>query len=244
MTTAIAAAVVATGVALGMLGAGRPLDPWTMLVTAALAVSVASAPWAQLRRRATPALFEDVDERTGVGTARAVLTLLDRELDRTRSYGSTFSLAVLELDRAMFAGVTPRRTTRLLSGLVTGLAGDVRLGDRVCHASASDRELVVVVLPDTGAQGARTFVSRLVEHTQRHLAAEGVAFEGHMRAEPLSHPDDLPEMQRLQRRLEVLEGTEALIRDVAVRRRRHRRTGESTPLAIPTEGELTGARHE
>lgn len=240
----MAGAVVTTSLALAMLATGRPLDPWTAALTAALAVSIVSTPWTELRRRPTPALFEDVDERTGVGTTRAVLALLDRELDRTRNYGSVFSLAVLELDRAMFAALPPRRGTRVVSALVTGLAGDVRLGDRVCHASASDRELVVVVLPDTGAQGARTFVSRLVEHTQRHLAAEGVPFDGHMRAEPLSHPDDLAEMQRLQRRLEVLEGTEALIRDVEVRRRRHRRTADPAQLGMPTDEELAGARPE
>ena len=240
---AIGAAVAAITVAGGMLVTGRTVDLWTAALVAAVSLTLTTAPWATLagRRRTNPALFEEVDKRTGVGTARAALSLLDRELERARNYDSAFSLAVLELDRGMFTTMSPRRAHKLISALVIGLASDVRLGDRVCHATASDRELVVVVLPDTGVQGAHTFVGRLVTHTQRHLADEGLAFDGHVRAEALSHPDDLAPMERLRRRLEVLDGTEALIRDVAVRQRRARR---GTDLAPVSDRELSGSRSE
>lgn len=240
---AIGAAVAAVAVAAGMLVTGRTVDLWTATLVAAVALTITTAPWATLagRRRANPALFEEVDARTGVGTARAALSLVDRELERAHNYDSAFSLAVLELDRGMFSTMSPRRAHKLVSALVTGLASDVRLGDRVCHAAASDRELVVVVLPDTGPQGANTFAGRLVAHTQRHLADEGLAFDGQMRVEALSHPDDLPAMERLRRRLEVLDGTEALIRDVAVRQRRAWRTAELGPVP---DRELSASRPE
>lgn len=239
----VAAGATTAAIALGgvMVASGHAVDPWTAGLTGAAALAVATAPWqAMARRRRVPGLFDE-DGRTGVGTARAALSLMDRELERARTYGSLFSLTVLEIDRAVFADLAPRRAHRLVATMVAGLAADVRIGDRVCHATASDRELVVVVLPDTGGQGAHTFVGRLLTHAQRHLATEGLAFEGHVRADSYSHPDDLAEMERLQRRLEVLDGAEALIRDVAVRQRRARHTSE--PAAHrPTE--LSGTRAE
>lgn len=242
----VAIGATTTAFAIGgvMATTGHSVDPLTAALTASVGLAAAAVPWtlASGRRRA-PRLFSEVDTRTGVGTAREALSLIDRECERARNYGAVFSLTVLELDHAMFATITPRRSHRLVRELVSGLAADVRVGDRVCRATASDRELVVVVLPDTGAQGAATFVSRLVTHAQRHLAAEGLAFAGGMRAESLSHPDDLEEMERLQRRLEVLDGAEALIRDVAVRQQRRAWPAGDSAMPAPTP-ELSGTRRE
>lgn len=208
------------GVVASMVVGGQLPDPATAALVASLAVAVGAARRGGLvlhRRGRAPAL-DDVDPATGVGNARAVLALLDREVVRARSYGSLFSVAVLEVDRPVFAGVHPRRAHRVLVDLVRGVAADVRAGDRVCRVSTSDRELVVVVLPDTGATGARTFADRLLTHARRQLRTEVAPPDAHLRTEVLSHPDDRAGLDRLRRRIEVLEGTDALIRDVTVGR--------------------------
>ena len=217
---ALLALVVATLVGAGMVRLGQLPDLPTVALVSALAVAVdAARPGRLLRaRRGHRTTFDEVDPATGVGNARAVLALLDREAVRARSYGSLFSVAVLEVDRPVFAGLHPRRADRVLLDLVRGVATDVRTGDRVSRVSTSDRELVVVVLPDTGATGARTFAERLLARTRRHLLTEGAPPHGHVRTEVLSHPDDGVALARLQRRIEVLEGTDALIRDVPVSR--------------------------
>ena len=216
---ALVALVVATLVGAAMVRGGRLPDLPTVALVSALAVAVgAGRPGRLLRARRGRTTFDEVDPATGVGNARAVLALLDREAVRARSYGSLFSVAVLEVDRPVFAGLHPRRADRVLVDLVRGVATDVRTGDRVSRVSTSDRELVVVVLPDTGATGARTFAERLLARARRHLLTEGAPPHGHVRTEVLSHPDDAVGLTRLQRRIEVLDGTDALIRDVPVSR--------------------------
>lgn len=236
--------VVAAVVGTGMLMVGRTLDPWTAGLAAPL--TVAAVTLARGGRRATcgprASLHGETDAATGVGNTRAALTTVDRELERARSYESVFSVAVVEIDHAAFSGLHPRRTHRVLADLLGGVARDVRLGDRVCRVQASDRELILVVLPDTGGQGARTFVDRLLGQVRRQLLAEDLLLDDHVRAEVMTHPDDLDLIQRLQRRLEVLDGADALIRDVSVRRLRSRRSAEDIRMTLPEDAEAAAPR--
>ncbi len=212
------AMLAAVGVGAAMLGTGHALDPGTASVGVLLVLATGAVAIGDLvPRRRIPDLHDEVDADTGVGNARAALALLDRESDRARTYGSVFSVAVLEVERPLFAGLHPRRAHRVLVDLVRGVAGDVRAGDRVCRVPTTDRELVAVVLPDTGATGARTFAERMLAQARRHLLAEGLPPHGHVRTEVLTHPGDERGVALLQRRLEVLEGTDALVRDVTIR---------------------------
>lgn len=190
-----------------MVVRGHAPDPLTAGATLLLAAAATGVRGAGLGR----CLHDEVDRETGVGNARGALSLIERETTRAGNYGSLFSVAVVDISRTVFGDVPKRRTTRILRELLQGVADDVRTDDRVCRVTTSDRELVVVVLPDTGTSGAKQFTDRLVAHTQQHLAAHTLPIDGSLRAEIMTGPDDHDTVRRFTRRLEVLLGAEDLI---------------------------------
>lgn len=207
------AAVTLVGVvavAVAMVVRGHVPDPLTAVLTLLVVAGAASLRGAGLGRRGL-GLHDEVDRETGVGNARGALSLIERETTRAGNYGSLFSIAVVDVSRTVFDGVPRRRGTRILRELLQGVADDVRTDDRVCRVATSDRELLVVVLPDTGAGGAGQFTDRLVAHTQQHFSAHALPVEGSLRAEIMTQPDDHDDVRRFSRRLEVLLGAEDLI---------------------------------
>lgn len=222
-----------------MLLQGRAVDPWSLLLVAPLLVTAASlGDRLRLPRRRARGLHDELDPETGVANGRAALAMLDREADRSRNYGSVLSIAVLEVAQDALRTVPPRRGTRVWGQLLRLVADDVRMGDLVCRVPTADGEMVVVMLPDTGAEGARQFTQRLLAMAQRHLLAAGLPIDGHVSAQPLTRPGDDEAIARLQRRLQVLDGADALIRDVDVRTRRRRRAEGSRrtqPVGLPQD---------
>ncbi len=226
----IAAAVVG-GV---MVARGDGLDPSTFVFAVMLAWAVASVRASRplAGRRPAPGLHDEIDRETGVGNARAALTLIERETSRAASHGSLFSVVVLDVGRDTLAGLHPRHGTRILGDLLRGIADDVRSGDRVCRVATSDRELIVIVLPDTGASGARLFTNRLVPHVKQRLAEEGgLSTDQTLRAEVVTAPDDGVAVERLQRRLQVIVGTEELVLGAGARRPRDPRAAQRASRA-------------
>lgn len=218
-TLAVAAVVGGT-----MVATGRPLDPWSV----ALAVALTLAGSAAARRgRVALGRRDGVDDTSTIGDGRLALDLIEAELTRSAD-GGVFSVAVVEVGHATFDGVADRRVARVLDELVHALARDTRLDDRVCHTAASDRELVLVVLPDTGVRGARALTARLHEQVRRHLVAADLSPGDDVRTTVLTHPADRRDLLALRRRLEVLDGSQALIEDVRIRGRRPRPVDEPT----------------
>lgn len=207
-------------VAAAMAIRGHAPDLLTGALTLLVVAGAASLRGAGLGRRGL-GLHDEVDRETGVGNARGALSLIERETNRAANYGSLFSIAVVDVSRTVFADVPKRRGTRILRELLQGVADDVRTDDRVCRVTTSDRELVVVVLPDTGASGAGQFTDRLLAHTQQHFVANAVPVDGSLRAEIMTQPDDHDEVRRFTRRLEVLLGAEDLIHHGIRVRSRH-----------------------
>lgn len=212
-----------------MVARGDGLDPLTFLLALALAWCVSSvwAPSPLVGRRSAPGLHDEIDRETGVGNARAALASIERERSRAASHGSLFSVVVLDVGRDTLAGLPPRHGTRILGGLLRGIADDVRSSDRVCRVRTSDREQIVIVLPDTGASGARLFTNRLVPHVRQRLVDEsGRSVDQALRAEVVTAPDDGVAVERLQRRLQVIVGTEELVLGGGARRRRGPRAAQ------------------
>lgn len=229
------ALAVATVVGTLMLRGQHGLDPWTTSLVLALGTAAVAGRHLLPLRNPRVGLDDEVDRDTGVGNARAVLSLLDRELERAASYGSVFSVAVVEVDHAVFADVNPRRVERTLADLFSGVLRDVRLDDRVCRVPAADRELVVVLLPDTGAEGSRRFTDRLRRRTHDHLVDRGLATTNHVRGTTMTLPGQDERMARFQRRMQVLVGTEDLIGDVGIGARGPRSVADARPdhLGVP-----------
>lgn len=221
----IAAAVVG-----GMMVArGNGLDPSTFVFAVTLAWAVASMRVSRplVGRRSASGLHDEIDQETGVGNARAALTLIERETGRAASHGSLFSVVVLNVGRDRLVGLHPRHRARILGDLLRGIADDVRSSDRVCRVATSDREQIVIVLPDTSASGARLFTNRLVPHVRQRLADQGGrSIDQTLPAEVVTAPGDGVAVERLQRRLQVIVGTEELVLGAAARHRDNPRAAQ------------------
>lgn len=101
-------------------------------------------------------LYDEVDDETGLGNARAFLNAVDRERARAARYATVFSVVIasFELDE-------PRRAAAKLRDLGTRLGASIRGSDRACHTRDGDHHLFAVVLPETAVEGAATVAANL-----------------------------------------------------------------------------------
>lgn len=153
-------------------------------------------------------LYDEVDDDTGVGNARALLVIADREASRAQRYGTVFSVAVLDVDRDLFEHLPSRRSRRALRELCQTLDGQVRTTDLVTRVPLDDREELVVVLPETGQEGARVFLERLVPGARDVLSSSGVSVDGELTGTAFTLPGDEGRLRELQTRArEVLDDT-------------------------------------
>lgn len=104
------------------------------------------------------ALFDEIDDATGLHNARSLLAVLDRERSRAGRYSGVFSVVHASFDRPAGRGRAVQTALRALGGR---LVSSVRISDHLSHFS-DDRSHLVVVLPETGAEGAETVRAGLV----------------------------------------------------------------------------------
>jgi len=102
------------------------------------------------------------DPLTGVGNRRAFWDIAEREMLRCRRFGLPFSIAYLDVDG--FKSVNDRLGHRhgddLLMAIARTLAANVRAVDFVARIGGDEFALL---LPGTGADGARTVIAKLSE---------------------------------------------------------------------------------
>lgn len=98
------------------------------------------------------ALFDEIDDATGLHNARSLLAVLDRERSRAGRYAGVFSVVHASFDRPPGRG---RAVQAALRALGSRLVSSVRISDHLSHFAA-DRSHLVVVLPETGSEGAAT----------------------------------------------------------------------------------------
>lgn len=144
-------------------------------------------------------LYDEVDDATGVGNARAALDLTSKEQARAQRYGTVFSIAELTIDHEVFAGMKDRQAIRVLRRFLQQLDDQARSNDGVARIAMPDREEVLVVLPETGSDGARIFASRLLAAARRELEEAGAAASnGGIRVRSLTVPGDDEELEQLR----------------------------------------------
>lgn len=119
--------------------------------------------------------YDEVDDLTGVGNARSLLSLAEREVARAQRYQSTFSLGVIRLDASVLQGLSGRHADRLVRRLFTQVNRAVRTTDRVTRLATDDIEELSVILPETGPEGVRIFIDRARDGLARTLADIGIA---------------------------------------------------------------------
>lgn len=134
-------------------------------------------------------LYDEIDDDTGVGNARALLHVTDRELARADRYGSVFSFVVVHVGRDAFTPVGDRRAMKALRRACQTIESSVRTTDLVTRVPLGDREDVVVVLPETGRTGAEELSGRLVTGARGLLTEHGLAASnGAVTADIITYP--------------------------------------------------------
>lgn len=97
-------------------------------------------------------LIDEVDESSGLGNSRSVLNALARESSRAKRYASPFSVVTSSFDDV---GET-RRGRNVLTELGRKVASSIRDSDHAAHVLADGTHRIIVVLPETDADGAET----------------------------------------------------------------------------------------
>jgi len=120
-------------------------------------------------------LIDEVDQDSGLGNRTSVVSALARESNRARRYASTFSVVVTTFDD--LGG--DRRARAKLRELGTKVAMSVRAADHTAHIRTDAGHEIIIVLPETTADGAET-----VEQNLRGLVAGVVG--GEVRTEAIT----------------------------------------------------------
>ena len=97
-------------------------------------------------------LIDEVDQDSGLGNRTSVVSALARESNRARRYGSPFSVVTTSFDDIG----TDRRARAKLRELGAKVAMSVRAADHAAHIRTDSGHQIIVVLPETSADGAET----------------------------------------------------------------------------------------
>jgi len=118
-------------------------------------------------------LYDEVDDLTGLGNARSLLTDVDLERARSQRYRTVFSVSFLEIDGGPIDALPARRRRGVLRDLGRKLGDGVRSMDRVAHGFDGRVHRIATILPETAEEGAAVFHGRLVEQVRAFLAENG-----------------------------------------------------------------------
>jgi len=117
--------------------------------------------WAgeQLRASITKLeLYDYIDDETSLHNSRAVIEAIDLERSRADRYHEVFSVVSY---RMQLVGIDRRERAALMIKLGATIESGKRIVDAAMHARDGTADVVVVVLPETGNEGARTFSAKL-----------------------------------------------------------------------------------
>jgi GGDEF domain-containing protein len=144
-------------------------------------------------------LYDQIDDETGLFNARYFLQDTDLEMSRARRYQTLFSVSSVNFPAAPLHDLGRRRRRGTLRQLGDLLAESVRTVDRAVHAHDGDFHRVVVVLPETAAEGAHVFTDRLATRAAAFLAQRGAAVsEAQVGRQALTFPGDEESLQALR----------------------------------------------
>ena len=106
-------------------------------------------------------LYDQIDDATGLFNSRSLVETVDLEKSRATRYEKIFSLVVAELPLPDELNRRARRN--FLTDLGDRVQRSVRSVDHPVHAKDGETALLAFVLPETSAEGARIFASKLSE---------------------------------------------------------------------------------
>ena len=118
-------------------------------------------------------LYDQIDDDTGLYNARFFIQDSDLEMSRAQRYQTIFSVASVDIPAASIAGLGKRQRASTLKGMGRMIQDALRTVDRAAFGVSDGMLRLAVILPETGREGARIFIDRLVERVAAYLNQRG-----------------------------------------------------------------------
>lgn len=153
-------------------------------------------------------LYDQVDDATSLFNARYFVLQTDLEKARSQRYKTFFSVAVIDIPVGLFDGLSRRNRQRVLRELGRLIIDSIRSIDRGVHCVDGSAHRLAVIMPETGADGARIFVDRLAAHLVSWLQERNVAVGAPLDSTVLTVPSDEDELAAMRARFVAVSETE------------------------------------
>lgn len=152
-------------------------------------------------------LYDQIDSATGLGNSRSLVETVDLEKSRASRYEKIFSLVVADLPSP--AEMSRRAKRNFLTDLGDRVERSVRNVDHAVHATDGGSEVLAFVLPETSAEGARTFAAKLVEQVASLAAEHSVKLDlSAVSTSAATFPDDPAGVETMTARFRELAAVE------------------------------------
>ena len=154
-------------------------------------------------------LYDQIDDDTGLYNARFLVQDTEVEMARASRYQTIFSVVIVDVPAAAIDALNRRQRAGALKGLGRVLRDSVRTVDRAAHSRQDDLHRFVAVLPETGAEGARVFGSRLRQWVADYLSQRGAkAGDAAVTLTTLTFPGNELELQALREQFAAIDREE------------------------------------
>jgi GGDEF domain-containing protein len=147
--------------------------------------------------------FDDVDDETLLLNARGLIEALDRETSRARRFGSKFSVVTIDVPLDVFSRGSRRHRQAALREFGRLVTQGARSIDETALYRANQARRLAILLPETDADGADAFMSRLIDRVAAGLLPREISLPRGLQPMAHSFPDGAVELGRM--RAELLE---------------------------------------
>lgn len=128
---------------------------------------------------------------------RTIVYLIDGELARAQRYQRPFSIISIDLADEVFASLNHTQQSSLRLELGELLRTTVRSTDHVAIISMTDRDRILMLLPETARSGADVFLPRVVDKVSAMLLNRNAAMPRKV-GDLFSADTDAPQIHRLR----------------------------------------------
>lgn len=154
-------------------------------------------------------LHDQIDDASGLHNARFFVQETGLEVARSKRYHTVFSIVHIEVPAAPLDGLSRRRRQAALRAVSAKLAEAARTVDRVVHARDDGRHRLVLVLPETGKEGAQIVAERMADGVVAILSQRGVELDpSHVKRQVFTYPGDDDALEELRREFEAIDREE------------------------------------
>lgn len=158
-------------------------------------------------------VYDQIDDETGLYNSAFFLQHTDLETSRADRYRTLFSVAAMDVEPEILAGLRSRRQRRVIKELASRIEESIRHVDRAAHADDGSRDRFLIILPQTGEEGARVFAERLGGASSEFLSERGCSVDGHLPVDTITYPDDPDRLRALREEIARLEDQRRIVRE-------------------------------